>query len=407
MKKEDEPLPILIVGAGPVGLSLATALAQQGIETAVYEKEPQLNQEIRASTLHPATLEMFAEWGVAEQVIANGNPVRQLMYWERATQELIATFHYDSIQADTPFPFRLQCPQHILTRTLKPLLEQSPHATVHMGHELVGLTDHGEYVTAVFRTATGGIEVNGRYLCGADGSHSATRRLLGLGFPGSTYHDRFLLIGTDYNFHQHYPDLGPVNYIFDPKEWVIMLSLPHLTRVVFRLRDEEDVAEATHPDALQQRLFNFVNHQEQTTPDAKRSNLFNILTTQVYRVHRRVADSFRVDNVLLVGDAAHNNNPMGGMGMNSGIHDAHYLAQKLANILKNGGDESQLDQYNADRRHIALEDVQSYSEQRFKDMTAKSSQQRQQRDAQLRAMASDPAQARAYLLKASMLAERI
>jgi 3-(3-hydroxy-phenyl)propionate hydroxylase len=134
---------------------------------------------------------------------------------------------------------------------------------------------------------------------------------------------------------------------------------------------------------------------------------FNILTTQVYRVHRRVADTFRVGNVLLIGDAAHNNNPMGGMGMNSGIHDAHNLAQKLSAILHNGGDESLLDQYSTERRQVAVDDVQSYSEQRFQDMTAKSDTARQQRDTQLRNMATDPAQARAYLLKASMLADRI
>jgi len=390
-------LPVLIVGAGPVGLSLATALAQMGVQTAVFEKDPALNNEIRASTLHPATLEMFAEWGVADAVIANGNPVRKLMYWERSTHDLIATFDYDSIKDDTPYPFRLQCPQHILTRTLKPLLEQSPHATIHMGHELVGLTDHGTHVTAVFRTADGEVEVNGRYLCGADGSHSATRQQLGLPFIGSTYQDRFLLIGTDYDFNQLYPDLGPVNYIFDPKEWVIMLSLPDLTRVVFRLRDEEDGDEAMAEGALRRRLWNFMGGEHE----------FNILTTQVYRVHRRVADSFRVGNVLLIGDAAHNNNPMGGMGMNSGIHDAHNLAPKLHAILHEGGDESLLDQYNTERRKVAYDDVQSYSDQRFKDMTAKSDAERQQRDTELREMATDPAKARAYLLKASMLDDRI
>lgn len=389
--------PILIVGAGPVGLSLATALAQDGIKTAVYEKEPLLNQEIRASTLHPATLEMFADWGVADHVIANGNPVRQLMYWERATRDLIATFDYASIQADTPFPFRLQCPQHILTRTLKPLLEQSPHAHIHMGHELVGFTDHGTHVTAVFQTKEGKIEMNGRYLVGADGSHSVTRQQLGLAFPGSTYEDRFLLIGTNYDFTQLFPDLGPVNYIFDPKEWVIMLALPDLTRIVFRLRDDEDVEEAMSQSALRQRLWNFMGGQHD----------FNLLTTQVYHVHRRVADTFRINNVLLIGDAAHNNNPMGGMGMNSGIHDAHNLAQKLSAVLHEGGDESFLDQYNTERRQVAVNDVQSYSEQRFKDMTAKSDLARLQRDTQLREMATDPAQARAYLLKASMLAHRI
>ena len=176
-----------------------------------------------------------------------------------------------------------------------------------------------------------------------------------------------------------------------------MLSLPDLTRVVFRLLDEEDVYVATAEPALRQRLWQFMGGQYD----------FNILTTQVYKVQRRVADTFRVGNVLLVGDAAHNNNPMGGMGMNSGIHDAHNLAQKLGAILYDGGDESLLDRYNDERRQVAVDDVHSYSEQRFKDMTAKSDVERQQRDVQLRETASDPVKARAYLLKASMLAHRI
>lgn len=365
---------------------------------AVYEKEPALNKEIRASTLHPATLEMFAEWGVADQVIANGTPVRQLMYWERQSHELIASFHYDAIQADTPFPFRLQCPQHILTRTLKPLLEQSSHAAVYMGHELVTFTDHGEWVTAVFRTENGEeVRVDGRFLCGADGSHSVTRQQLGLAFAGATYADRFLLIGTDYDFQQIYPDLGPVNYIFDPKEWVIMLRLPDLTRVVFRLRDDEDGEAAMGEEALRQRLWNFMGRKDD----------FAILTTQLYRVHRRVADSLRIGNVLLLGDAAHINNPMGGMGMNSGIHDAHNLGQKLDAILNKGREVALLDQYSQERRQVAQNDVQSYSEQRFKEMTAVSQADRQRRDEQLREMAANPAKARAYLLKASMLADRI
>jgi 3-(3-hydroxy-phenyl)propionate hydroxylase len=117
--------PILIVGAGPVGLSLAAALAHKGIPAILFEADAELNTEIRASTLHPKTLELFAQWGVAEPVIAQGNPVTRLMYWERRTHEQIAVFDYATIAADTPYPFRLQCPQHVLTRTLKPIVEAS------------------------------------------------------------------------------------------------------------------------------------------------------------------------------------------------------------------------------------------------------------------------------------------
>ena len=100
--------PILIIGAGPVGLSLATALLQRGLSVAVFEADPELNTEIRASTFHPATLEMFAEWGVIDSVLASGHSVDRLQYWERGTRELIAEFDYKLIAGDTPYPFRLQ-----------------------------------------------------------------------------------------------------------------------------------------------------------------------------------------------------------------------------------------------------------------------------------------------------------
>ncbi len=392
----DKNSPILIVGAGPVGLSLAVALIQKGIHVRIFEKLPQLSDEIRASTLHPPTLEMLAKWGVIDGVLEHGFIVRQLCYWERATRQKIAQFNYDAIAADTPYPYRLQCPQHILTRVLKPYIEKSPLATIHMGHELLSFEDEGDSVTATVVTEDGEKGYRGRYLVGADGAGSLVRRQLGLNFAGMTYADRFLLIGTDYDFSRMFPGFGPVNYIFDPQEWVIILRLPDLARVVFRLRDDEDEAQAMKMPALQARMWRFIGEQ---TP-------FNIVTTQLYRVHRRVAETFRVGNLILAGDAAHINNPAGGMGMNSGIHDANNLADKLARIGK-GESEKLLDSYSDERKQAALASVQSYSDKNYKELTATDEAFRKTRDKALRANAADPAKARAYLLAASMLSERI
>jgi 3-(3-hydroxy-phenyl)propionate hydroxylase len=123
-------------------------------------------------------------------------------------------------------------------------------------------------------------------------------------------------------------------------------------------------------------------------------------------VHQRVAEQFRVGRVLLLGDAAHINNPMGGMGMNSGIHDAAMLADKLEQVWQ-GDDEMALDMYAQERRAVALEMIQAYTDKRYKDMAATDDGYRQQRDVRLRQQAADPVQSRAYLLTASMLAERI
>lgn len=389
--------PVLIIGAGPVGLSLAMALAHQNIPVTVFEKLTELSDEIRASTLHPPTLELLQSWEVLDDVLAQGYQVRRLMYWERQSRQLIATFDYEAIAKDTPFPFRLQCPQHILTRLLLPHLERMPHVQIHMGHELISFEDNGTSVTAHFQTEMGRQTVAGSYLCGADGAASTVRRQLNLPFEGMTYEDRFLLIGTDYDFGTIFPNFGPVNYIFDPKEWVIILRLPDLARVVFRLRQDESAEEAMSESTLKDRLWRFVGAE---VP-------FAIKTTQLYRVHQRVAATFRVGRVLLLGDAAHINNPAGGMGMNSGIHDASDLAQKLTAVWQQQEADALLDEYSQVRRAIALESVRRYTDKNYQDMAATDTHYRQQRNKMLQATATDPQLAREYLLRASMLAERI
>ena len=388
--------PILIVGAGPVGLSLALALSRKGIPAEVFEADAELNTQIRASTFHPKTLEMFETWGVVDEVIRHGYKVDRLQYWERAPRRLIADFGYAAISNDTPYPYRLQCPQHIATRVLKPAVEATETGKVHMGHKLIDFTDHSTHVTARFETANGVVEREGAYIVGADGSHSVVRKQLDIGFQGKTYEDRFLLIGSDLKTEDLLPGAAQVCYIFDPEEWVIILNLPDIVRVVFRMRDEEDETVAMKEENLRARITNFFGE----VPEYK------IKTTQLYRVHQRVADTFHIGRALLVGDAAHNNNPSGGMGMNSGIHDAANLVEKLGRI-QNGESDAILDDYSNERRQYAIESVQLYTDQQYNNMVMSAEEERERRNKSLSEAASDPAKARAYLLRASMLEERI
>jgi len=389
-------LPILIIGAGPVGLSLALALSLKGIPAEVFEADAVLNTQIRASTFHPKTLEMFKEWGVVDNVISHGYTVDRLQYWERDSRKIIADFNYQVIAKDTLYPYRLQCPQHIATRVLKPAVEATVTGKVHMGHKLIDFVDHGTHVTARFETANGIIEREGSYIVGADGTHSTVRKQLGIGFQGKTYEDRFLLIGSDLNTNDLLPGAAQVCYIFDPKEWVIILNLPDIVRVVFRMTDDEDEAVAMKEENLRARITNFFGEVPSYT----------IKTTQLYRVHQRVADTFRVGRALLAGDSAHNNNPSGGMGMNSGIHDAANLTEKLIRI-NNGESDSILDDYSNERRQYAIESVQLYTDQQYNNMVMNAEEERELRNKSLADAANDPAKARAYLLRASMLEERI
>ena len=388
--------PVMIVGAGPVGLSLALALTKKNIPVEVFEADLELNTQIRASTFHPLTLEMFASWGVLEEVLEAGVRVSKLQYWERKPRRLIAEFDYQRIARDTPYPYRLQLPQHMVTRILKTAVDRSPIGKVHMGHRLLDFTEDGDHVCGHFKTPNGTRTFKGLYLCGADGAHSTVRRKLGIGFEGLTFQDRFLLIGTDLNIADLFPGAGPVCYIFDPQEWVILLNLPDLVRVVFNLQENEREMDVMDEQALRSRVAKiFDSHLN-----------FEIKVLQMYKVHQRVAESFRQGRTLLLGDAAHINNPAGGMGMNSGIHDAQILSERLAGVLSGGSDEL-LEGYAQERRRYAIEAVQRHTDRQYKDMTLRDPEAREQRNQELRKTARNPATARAYLLAASMLSERI
>lgn len=389
--------PVLIVGAGPVGLSLALALARRNIPVEVFETLPQLSTEARASTFHPRTLEMLAEWDVLDEVIQHGYLVERLQFWERENRQLIAELDYKAIAQDTPYPFRLQCPQSTLTHILKSVLEAHPCARVHMGHTFVAHKSCDTHVEATFLRPDGTTcRVEGAFLCGADGAKSAVRKDLNLAFSGMTYEDRFLLIASDVSLSALFTDFAPVCYLFDPAEWVIVLHLPDVTRIVFRLRDDEDSDIAQDEARIRQRIHNF------TGADLS----YNIHGVSIYRVHQRIAESFHRGRVLLLGDAAHINNPMGGMGMNSGIHDAYFLAEPLAHALKTGTMNG-LTHWAEARRNFALQDIQAHTDKNYKDMSAQEADYRTQRNESLRLIARDRQKMREYLLKASMLEDRI
>jgi 3-(3-hydroxy-phenyl)propionate hydroxylase len=377
-------------------LSLVAALTRQRIPALVLEALPELSHEARASTLHPPTLEMFAEWGVLPEVLARGKRIDHLQFWERSSRSLVADFAYDLIAGDTPYPFRFQCPQSVVTRVLWPHIEATGAGKVLFRHAVVSARDAGTHAEAIVETPNGTRTFTAPWLVGADGSKSGVRTGLGLGLEGKTYPDRFLLVATDLDLSKTFPGMGPVSYMFDPDEWVIVMTLPDVVRVVFRLRPEEDEAQVQAPDAVRERMHRFLGAR---LP-------FTTKSTSVYSVHQRVAETFRKGRVLLTGDAAHINNPAGGMGMNSGIHDAHHLAEALATVYR-GGSEAALDRYAEERRNVAVQGVQAHTDRNYRDLSARDEGACEARNRELRSAAADPALARAYLLRASMLDHRI
>lgn len=387
---------VIISGAGPVGMSLALALARQGVSVIVLEKLNELSHEARASTVHPPTLEFFDEIGIIEDILASGLRIENLQFWERKERELVADFPYKLIENDTKYPFRFQCPQSKVTRIILRHLEQTDYGKVLFNHDFISAEQNETCVKVVAKTPEGEVNLCCKYLIGCDGAFSKVRETLGLGFDGKTYEDRFLLVSTNANLSGIFPNMGTVAYIFDPEEWVIIMTLPDTVRLVFRLKPHENADQSKDLSNVKTRIANFLQTELN----------YDIKAVSTYHVHQRVTEKLRVGRTILAGDAAHINNPTGGMGMNSGIHDSQMLAKNLVKVL-NGASDSLLDEYAKSRKEIAVKMVQATTDENYKNLSASDEEKRLKRNQELRETAQDEKKAREYLLKTAMLADRI
>ena len=383
---------IIIVGAGPVGLTAALALARRGIPTVLLAAEPQLVMELRGSTFHPPTLDLLDEFGVVPRMIDVGLKAPTWQFRDRESGP-VATFDLSFLAGETNHPYRVQCEQWKLMQFLEEELRKLPGADIRFGHQVTAVAQSEDAVTVTARTQSDEVTISGRYLVAADGAHSAVRQSLGVEFDGFTYPELFLIASTDFRFETTLTDIAYVNYIADPQEWLVLLRVPDLWRVLVPAPENSDRAALLSDESLQQVLQRVV----------RRAEPYRIAHRSIYHVHQKVAKSFRQGRVLLAGDAAHINNPLGGMGMNGGIQDAFNLADKMQDIFA-GGDDRSLDRYDRQRRTVAVEAVQAQTHRNRQIISERDPVVRQKALEDLRRIAGDKAAARDYMLKSSMIA---
>jgi 3-(3-hydroxy-phenyl)propionate hydroxylase len=389
-------LPVVVAGAGPTGLMCALALGRQGIPVILLEGEPALAHDLRAGTFHPPTLELMAPYGITARMHETGLKVR---YWQirDLRGEFVAQFDLGRIADVTPYPYRLHLEQHRLTPIQLDILRRETDAEVRFGHQLTGFVQHADRVD-VEVTAGGKSEtIAASWLIGADGGRSTVRKVLDIEFEGFTWPEQFVVASTHYDYAQH--GFAMNSYISDPVNWAAVFKMPHegppgIWRAVFPgasgLSDEALLA----PEAIEPAMQSIM----------PRAGAYEIRYKSVYRVHQRVAKTFRVGRVLIAGDAAHLNNPMGGLGLNSGIHDAINLADKLGRVWRGEADDSLLDLYVRQRRSATIEQVQAMSIRNKRLLEERDPKVQRERLTELIATAGDPERARKYLLESSMIA---
>jgi 3-(3-hydroxy-phenyl)propionate hydroxylase len=389
---------VIVIGAGPVGLCLSLALAQQGIPVCLIEALGDhnfLEQVPRAGTNHPATLELFERIGLYDKLEPRGIIAPLFHYWDRHESKLVAEFDHAHLKDDTRFPYVLQCERIKIVEEALKLVKAHPGIELRLSTEFTAFSQTADGVTVQVTNPAGESEaIAGSYLVSAEGARSIVRKDLDIEFEGFTYPDRTLNIEVAYDFRQH--GYTERNYISDPDEWSNLFHWkgpPDRWRVHFPTAPDADETALTQPDALQARLQRFL-------PIGKG---FDIVGSNLYVVHQRVAKKFRAGRAILAGDSAHVNSPIGAMGMNSGIHDAFNLAEKLVGILRGKADADILDRYERQRRHVALQHTQAQTMRNKRLLTEKDPAVRRKNHDELRRTAEDPKLARAFLLRSSLI----
>ncbi len=390
-KAEDR---VIIAGAGPVGLVLALSLAGRGHRVLVVEKLVDLLDQVRrAGTIHAATLEMLDDIGLYERLERRGLVAPLVHYWDRGDPEPIAVFDHAVLAGDTRFPHALQCDRLKLIEEALKMASDTDLIEVRVGTELVGFEQDGDSVTAVTETADGERQaLRGTHLVGCEGAHSVVRKQLGIDFEGFAFPDRTMTLSVVFDFDSLQP-YGLRNYILDPVEWANLFRWTDFWRVVLPADVDADPDSLLDDDVIEAGLQRFHPTGEP----------YEVVSKSLYTVHQRVAETFRAGRVLLAGDAAHVNSPIGAMGMNSGIHDAVNLAAKLSAVLRGDAGDEVLDRYVRQRRHVAVAHVQAITIRNKKLMAEADPDTRRRNRDELRRAADDPALAREFLLRASLI----
>ena len=391
---------VLIAGGGPVGLLCALVLGRRGVRVRLFETQATLLDDPRAATTHPATLDLLSDDGLADDMARVGLVAPIFQFWDRPTDSLVAAFDHAILKNDTRHPFVVQCEQFKTAKLLLERVKKLANVELMYGHAVTDVTQDANSASLTVHGPDGVKTHKGAYVIGADGGRSTVRKQSGIAFDGFTWPERFIVFTTPFDFEA---ERGYCyrSYFADPGAWCNCFKVsadgpPGLWRTVYptdSTTPEEELTSDAAVQALMQKFFPAPHDYE-------------VIHRNLYVTHQRVAATFRKGRVVLAGDSAHVNNPIGGMGLNGGLQDGANLSDKLARIILDGAPDRLLDVYDRQRRTVAIEFVQEQSIANKQRLEASDPEVRKRNLDELRAIAADPARARQFLLRTSMIASQ-
>ncbi len=388
---------ILIAGGGPVGLFTALLLGRAGLAVRLFDENAAPQEDPRAATTHPATLEVLAQAGLVDDMARVGLVCPIFQFWDRPTGKKVAEFDHALLADDTRQPLVIQCEQFKTAHLILERLAALPNVDVMWGQRVAAIMQDADGVSVKVERAGKEVIHRGAYLIGADGGRSVVRKACDIEFEGFTWPERFIVLTTPFDFEAE-RGYCPRSYFADPDEWCNCFKVsasgpPGLWRTVYPTDPSASEDALMSDEAVQARLQKFF-------PSPQR---YEVVHRNLYVTHQRVAARFRKGRVLLAGDAAHVNNPIGGMGLNGGLQDAANLAAKLARVMAGGETERLLDLYDWQRRTVMSEFVQQQSIANKQRLETRDPETRQRNFDELARIADDPARARQFLLRSSMI----
>jgi 3-(3-hydroxy-phenyl)propionate hydroxylase len=337
MADQRADVDIVVVGAGPVGLTLTNILGLQGVRTLVVDERDTLIDYPRGVGLDDEALRTFQAIGLVDRVLPHTVPNQILRFFDGKRRLLAEMAPPD---ARFGWPKRNGFVQPMVDAELLGGLNRFKHVEVQWGHRMDGCTESAHGVTVELSSGDGPSTVKARYVIGCDGGRSATRRVMGVSFDGTTSPTRWLVvdIANDPLGHPN-SEVGA-----DPARPYASISIAHgIRRFEFMIHGDETDEQAEDPAFLARMLGLLVPHPERV----------DVIRHRVYTHHSRIAGNFRSGRMFLAGDAAHLMPVWQGQGYNSGIRDAANLGWKLAAVVNGQAEDALLDSYDLERRKHA------------------------------------------------------